>query len=107
MTNESIDTAEDEGTYSTMAVTLLAKTDLFRNIKFLNGDKALEGCSHQTIGAVVVTKLNIKEDEKEAFWEMHKRGVAEGINTRRNDCQTAIKKVVIGKKSNSDGAKPQ
>jgi hypothetical protein len=84
-------------THQRRTVTSLAKDELFRHVKFVNNEKDLEGCGPKTLGGVVTGKLNIVEEDREAWWHRVKMVVARSIATRRNDCQTAMKTVVIGK----------
>jgi hypothetical protein len=78
-------------------VATFAKVDIFRCIKFINGDKELEGVGDKTIGKLVTSKWNIREAEKEGWWRSYKPTVFRAINARRNDFQMAMKKVVMGK----------
>jgi hypothetical protein len=83
--------------HQSRTVTSMAKGELFRFVKFVNNERDLEGCGPKTLGGVVTARLNIVQQERETWWRRMKRIVAKSIATRRNDCQTAMKKVVIRK----------
>jgi hypothetical protein len=73
------------------------KKNLFRNVKFINGDQELEGCTDiRSIGFFVTKRLHVPVDGREEWWAKNKKSVATNIGIRRNNCCSDMKKVVIG-----------
>jgi hypothetical protein len=63
---------------------------LFRNVKFINGDQELEGCTD-------IRSIGFFDEEtacgrQRGWWAKNKKSVATNIGIRRNNCSDDMKK---------------
>jgi hypothetical protein len=74
----------------------LTKEDLFKHVKFINDDTELSSLERGTVGQFVTKKLRIQGPGKMIWWLNHKEIVRRALAVKRNDCNTAMKRVIQG-----------
>lgn len=71
------------------------KTQIFKKIKFISSQNQLDDLSNvNTIGRKIIARFNIPPDTHYAFWSTYKNVVRHALNSKRNEVQTAVQKVI-------------